>query len=73
MNAVLSQKGQVTIPKAVRDQLGLVPGTVLKFAAEGGRLVAHKELPHDPFARWRGKGRSPAGKDTDEYLARIRG
>ena len=73
MNAVLSEKGQITIPKALRDQLGLVPGTVLEFAAEGGRLVARKELAHDPFARWRGKGRLPVGKSTDEYLARIRG
>ena len=72
MTAVLSEKGQITIPKALRDQLGLAPGTVLEFAAEAGRLVAHKKLVQDPFARWWGKGRLPVGKSTDEYLARIR-
>jgi AbrB family looped-hinge helix DNA binding protein len=73
MTAVVGEKGQITIPKALRDQLGWAPGTVLEFAAEAGRLVARKKLVQDSFARWRGKGRLPAGKSTDEYLARIRG
>lgn len=72
MTAVLSEKGQITIPKELRDQLGLAPGTVMEFAAEEGRLVARKKLPQDPFARWRGRGRLPVGKSTDEYLEHIR-
>ena len=36
MKTVISTKGQVTIPKEVRDRLGLRPGTQLEFAARGG-------------------------------------
>ena len=73
MKAIVSEKGQVTIPKAVRSKLGIKPGTVLDFAAEEGRLVAVKEQQQDAFARWRGKGRLPGGMTVDEYLAEVRG
>ncbi|MFZ4617707.1 MAG: AbrB/MazE/SpoVT family DNA-binding domain-containing protein [Rectinemataceae bacterium] len=33
--ATISSKGQVTLPKAVRDQLG---GRVIEFIAEDGRI-----------------------------------
>ncbi len=72
MNAVLSEKGQVTIPKKLRDKLGLKPGTVLEFESEEGKLVAWKQLAADPFEKWRGRGKLPVGKNTDEYLRLIR-
>jgi AbrB family looped-hinge helix DNA binding protein len=31
MTSTISAKGQVTVPKAVRDQLGLRPGTRVEF------------------------------------------
>lgn len=43
MKSVVSEKGQVTIPKIVRDRLGLRPGTVLSFEAVGGQLIGRKE------------------------------
>jgi AbrB family looped-hinge helix DNA binding protein len=42
MKAVVSEKGQVTIPKKIRRRLGILPGTVMDFEAQGGRLVAKK-------------------------------
>ncbi len=42
MKAKLSQKGQVTIPKSCRDQLGLKTGTVLEFEVVDNALVAKK-------------------------------
>ncbi|MEM2410827.1 MAG: AbrB/MazE/SpoVT family DNA-binding domain-containing protein [Thermofilaceae archaeon] len=35
----LSSKGQIVIPKSIRDELGLAPGTVLWARVEGGRIV----------------------------------
>ncbi len=42
MKAVVAERGQVTIPKALRDKLGIRPGTTLEFAASNGTLVARK-------------------------------
>lgn len=72
MKSVVSEKGQVTIPKGVRDRLGLRPGTVLSFAAVGGKLIAQKAEGTDPFARWRGRGRLPGGGSVDAYLRLAR-
>ncbi len=69
----ISEKGQVTIPKAVRDRLGLAAGMRLEFATENGRLVAKKVVHEDLFHKWRGAGRLPGGETVDDYLARVRG
>lgn len=37
--ARLSSKGQVTVPKAVRDALGLQEGDEVVFRVEGSRVV----------------------------------
>ena len=40
--AVVSEKGQVTLPKVLRDRLGIVPGSRLEFrVAPGGTLHVH--------------------------------
>ena len=72
MKAVVSEKGQVTIPKKVRDTLGITPGTVLDFEASGGRLVANKRIAEDVFEKWRGRGKIPGGLSVDEYLKLVR-
>ncbi|BCU77707.1 AbrB/MazE/SpoVT family DNA-binding domain-containing protein [Luteolibacter sp. LG18] len=73
MKTTVSEKGQVTIPKALRDRLGLAPGVVLDFHEENGRLVAEKRADADPFAKWSGKGKLPAGiASVDDYLHQIR-
>jgi len=72
MKSVVSEKGQVTIPKAVRDRLGLRPGTVLSFEAIGGKLIGQKAEGTDPFGKWRGKGKLPGGSSVDSYLRLIR-
>jgi antitoxin PrlF len=72
MTAVLSEKGQITIPKPVREKLGLLPGAVLEFQALNGKLVGSKKVAHDVFAKWRGKGTLPKGLSVDRYLKRTR-
>ncbi len=71
MKAILSERGQVTIPHALREGMGLRPGTVLDFTLEQGRLVAVKEISSDPVAAVRGcLGR---GGDSSAFLATLRG
>lgn len=42
MKSTVSEKGQVTIPKALREELGLRPGQILDFQSKGGLLVGRK-------------------------------
>jgi antitoxin PrlF len=47
MKSIVSEKGQVTIPKLLRDRLGIRPGQVLDFRDERGQLVATKVHQED--------------------------
>ena len=43
MSTTLTVKGQVTIPKPIRDALGLTPGSAVDFAVNReGQVVLHK-------------------------------
>jgi antitoxin PrlF len=70
MNTVVSEKGQVTIPKPLRDSLGLVPGTELDFEERDGALVARRVVREDPLSRL--VGLLPR-MDVDRALASQRG
>lgn len=75
MTAIVSADGEVIIPKEIRDQLGITPGTVLDFAAESGLLVGKKEPSADPRSKWLGVGRDFIAKfgGVDGYLEMTRG
>ena len=72
MKSVVSEKGQVTIPKALRDRLGLRPGTELEFRTEHGQLIGVKAATEDPVGKWRSKGKLPRGLSVNAYLALAR-
>jgi len=72
MKSIVSEKGQVTIPKAIREKLGLRPGTVLDFEAVQGRLVGRKKEPEDRLGRWLGRAMLPSGLSVDSYLEKVR-
>ena len=38
----VTEKGQVTIPKHIRDAAGMLPGSEVSFALEAGRIVITK-------------------------------
>ena len=48
---IVSTKGQVVIPKQVRDKLSLTPGTVLSVHLEGKRVILEpmQESPDEIF------------------------
>jgi len=72
MKAILSEKGQVTVPKGCRDRLGLRAGTVLDFIVMEGKLVGAKMDPMDPIHKWRGKCVIPNGRSVDAYIEEAR-
>ena len=71
MKSVVSEKGQVTIPKRLRDRLGIRAGEVLNFEEEEGRLVARKASTVDPVDVVYGV--LALGASTDEILDQLRG
>lgn len=71
MKTIVSEKGQVTIPKPLRERLGIRPGQILDFSEKQGRLVATKVTPEDPVERLYGILR--LGRTTDEVITALRG
>lgn len=75
MSATVTTKGQVTIPKPVRDLLGIVPGTRVDFlrAADGSVVLirADEKRPESRFRKLR--GHAGRGMSTDEIMALTRG
>ena len=70
MKAKVAERGQVTIPKALRKRLGLTPGTILDFDADNGRLVAVKVQPRGLVDA--GFGALGHGRSTDELISELR-
>lgn len=71
MQGTVGERGQVTIPKQLRERLGIDAGTVLDFEADNGRLVAVKASANDPVDA--AYGVLSLGTSTDEFVAEIRG
>jgi antitoxin PrlF len=69
----ITSKGQVTIPKDVRERLDLRPGDEMEFVedAEGYRI--QKQVLASPFKKYRGYLKGLAGHDHDELLEQMRG
>jgi antitoxin PrlF len=72
MRSTVTEKGQVTIPKPIRDRLGIRPGEVLEFGEHpDGGVVARKVATRSPVDELYGVLRVPGG--TDELIDRLRG
>lgn len=71
----VTEKGQVTIPKPLRDELGIGEGTEVEFERRGDTLVVRK-APGAPTRGGRIVGRLRGAGDvtmtTDEILALTR-
>ncbi|HXA54907.1 MAG TPA: AbrB/MazE/SpoVT family DNA-binding domain-containing protein [Solirubrobacteraceae bacterium] len=71
MLSTVSEKGQITVPKRLRDRLGIRAGDQLELNEEDGRLVARKALASDPVTAV--YGILDIGESTDERLRALRG
>lgn len=69
--ATVSEKGQVVIPKALRDRLGIRPGQELEFSDQRGKLVVRKVTGQDPVDR--AYGVLQLERSVDETLRELRG
>ena len=69
----MTSKGQVTIPKEVRQRLGLRPGDELEFTEEDGVFRLSKRVSATPLKSYRGYLKELAGRDPDEVVQEMRG
>ena len=72
LRSTVTEKGQVTIPKTVRDRLGIEPGQVMEFEeGTAGQVVARKAGARHPVDDVYGV--IDLDKGTDEFVRRLRG
>lgn len=72
--ATVTRKGQITLPKEVRDALGLMPGSEVEFTVEPGRVILRRRIPPAAFDRWRGfLGDALPFETVDDMMEALRG
>ena len=77
----MTERGQITIPKAIRDKCGFTPNIEVEVKLKDGVVVVEPKFDLEDFnaavEKWRGSGRkriSQMGfKSTDEFIKAIRG
>jgi antitoxin PrlF len=74
MSTKITSKGQVTIPKAVRDLLDLKPGTEVKFRYANKEIILERADGTRPPSRFEKlRGHAGPGPTTDELMKMLRG
>ena len=75
----ITEKGQVTIPKDVRDALGLKPGTDVEIVVEGGQAMLRKaacatgKMTRGEKLVAQLRGIRKGGRSAEEVIAEMRG
>jgi antitoxin PrlF len=75
MATTVTSKGQVTIPKPVRDHLGIGPGSQIAFrrVADGTIVIEKADGTRQPSRFAEVVGSAGPGLSTDEIMAMTRG
>lgn len=71
MEVTVAERGQITLPKAVRDALGLTKGTLLKVELDGSRIILRKSVD-DAISRARGKFALDGFESSDAAVRAVR-
>jgi antitoxin PrlF len=72
ITAKVTSKGQVTIPKKVREKLGVQPGEAVGFEEKDGLLIISKVVSKSPFDKWMGRLTHLRGKRSDDLVKEAR-
>ncbi len=71
--AKVTSKGQVTLPKKVREDMGISPGEEVEFQREEDGYLLKKKAKRSPFDKFVGYLKEKKGKSPDEIIKEIRG
>ena len=73
----VGERGQVTIPKPIRERFGIGPETEVEFRVVEGAIVLQKEPTNLNFRKWKGRCRKSlldlGYSSVDEYIDDVRG
>jgi AbrB family looped-hinge helix DNA binding protein len=72
MEATVAERGQITLPKAVRDALGLSKGTQLVVELDGSRIILRKNVD-DAISKVRGKFKLDGFDSVEQAVRSVRG
>ena len=73
ITAKVTSKGQITLPKAVREKLGVQPGEDVGFEEKDDLLIISKVVTKSPFDKWVGKLKHLKGQRSDGLVRELRG
>jgi antitoxin PrlF len=75
MATTVTAKGQVTIPKGVRNLLGIIPGSKVDFhrASDGSIVLRKVDQSPSPSRFDRLRGHAGTGLGTEAIMAMTRG
>lgn len=71
--AKITAKGQITLPKKIREKLGVAEGERVYFVEKNGRMIIKKAVPKSPFDPWVGFLKAQKGQKSDAIVEALRG
>jgi len=73
----VGERGQVTIPKQIREKFGFRPHTEVEFDLVGGSVVLRKKRRPLPLRKWKGRCKKEFAamgySSVDQFIEDIRG
>ncbi len=73
VTAKITSKGQITIPKEIREKLGISPGEEIGFVERRGVFFIKKPMKRSPFEKWMGRLTDLKGAESDKIVDDLRG
>jgi antitoxin PrlF len=73
VTAKVTSKGQITIPKEIREKLGISPGEEIGFVERRGVFFIKKLVKKSPFEKWMGRLTDLKGSESDKVIDDLRG
>lgn len=69
----ITERGQITLPKKLRQKFGITPATEIEFVEADGAILIVKKASVSPLTKFRGIAK-PKGfpARTDAFLALLR-
>jgi AbrB family looped-hinge helix DNA binding protein len=73
----IGERGQVTIPKQIREQFALRPETEVEFSVVRGSIILKKARQKSRFRKWRGRCKESFAElgysSVDRFIEDVRG